>query len=195
MYCDLWLGPMELLFTCLFLTTYKLPEMLALQTYIHSKISRRWFQLERCYQNLIALDSHLQTYKAMFQELMKDQNLGLFSKLQVTYASTDDFPHDLSNSCLTFFEKLLHPCHTPANEEDLEKLLHHASFAVQYTEASPDRLNEVVELVQNVTNYLGIQNQNYVLHNVRGYDEIDFRDTKFCDCYEYEKSGDCSCID
>ena len=167
--------------------------MLAVMNLIQKTISNSCFTIQRCYENVLYINEHLNNYKPVFQHLMSVKLLGPFSALEETYESFD-FPSDLSNSCLKFFEKLFNHSYIPGNDADLDTLLHHVAFSVQFTEASSDRLDEVLELFQNVTEYLSIECQNS-LDNVQCYDEVDYYDSQTCDCYDYGSNGDCSCLE
>ena len=104
MHPDLLLGHMELYFTCLFLVTYKLPEMLDLMDLIQKTVSNSWFTIKRCYENVLYINQHLIDYKPVLEDLMSVKLLGPFSALEETYGSFD-FPCDVSNSCFKFFEQ------------------------------------------------------------------------------------------
>ena len=163
---------------------------------------------------------NLYKYEIILKDLLvgRTKFLGPFS-VQIRNYNGYDFPSDLSNSCLLFFERMLDPSYIPGNDNDLESISYQSYFAVQFEEASLKRFDEVLEMFENVLNYISIQRKNLMENEKPAYDEVDnsnvaqpicdenkfpipasqdtvnYYDTKQCDCVEYEMSGDCSCLD
>ena len=116
-------------------------------------------------------------------------------------------PIDKVNSGLTFFEKFTDPSFTCATNSDIEMLVEWCLLAVQFLDADKERMEMVLKLFEDLLTFYSPEN------NVRGYDEVDLvnngihdddegidltcdvdYNTKHCWCYEYEKSGDCYCL-
>lgn len=181
---------LKLLFASLFFKTYKLPEIGAILGLVEQKC-KVWHDVERCFENLQYLNEKLKEMKETLLYFATSDFLGSFSNREEEYKDFQ-FPTDLSSSCQEFFNKLFDPAYTPGNNYDLDDLIEFIQFTVQFKEASPERINEALSLLDEVTQLMCAKYE-WLIPNNASFIEVD-RDTKPCDCFEYEMSGDCSCV-
>ena len=122
------------------------------------------------------------------------------------------FPFSKSKSTLIFFEKFLNEEFVPSSHSDFLELIEWALYAVQFKEANEQRTLAALDLLTKVRSHLIAvipmtevrfdkgDKVNKVKINFESKDNINFdaypdTNTKHCDCYVYEVSGDCYCLD
>lgn len=181
---------LKLLFSTLFLKTYKLPEVGAILNLIEQSC-KDLHSLERCFENLSYVNIKLQDLKETLVYFSTSDFLGHFDNLEESYKAYD-FPIDFSNSCHEFFKKFFDVDYTPGNSYDLDELLEFIQYIVQFEEATPARVHNALDLMEEVTQLMSVKFE-WLMPKNTSFPEID-RDTKPCDCFEYEASGDCSCL-
>ena len=132
-------------------------------------------------------------------------------------------PIDLVSSPLLFFSLFFNRHYTPFNKEQIDLIVEWALFSVQFVESNPQRTHKALNLLKELRSHLYDEKMKAMLDphldNIDGpalkaknkkkkdlknlsvaasqKDEPILFDTntKPCDCYEYEQSGDCSCLD
>ena len=129
-------------------------------------------------------------------------------------------PTNLVSSPLMFFSIFFNRFYTPFNKEQIDLIVEWALFAVQFAESNPERTQKALKLLKELRTHLyaekmkamldphldnidapSLKNKNDKKKNlsviVSQKDEpiLFDTDTKPCDCYEYEQSGDCFCLD
>lgn len=181
---------LKLLFSCLFLKTYKLPAVGEI-LYLLEQSCKDWHDVERCYEHLEYLNVKLQELKDILLYFTTSNFLGSFSD-KIEQFKDVEFPIDFMNSCNAFFEKLFDSSYTPIHNYDLDDLIQFVQYIVQCEEATTDRINEALCLLEDVTQMMSVKYE-WLIPNSTDFQKVDL-DTKPCDCYEYEMSGDCSCI-
>ena len=134
-------------------------------------------------------------------------------------------PTDKVSSPLSFFMLFFNRLYTPFSDEQIDAIVEWALFAVQFEESNPERTQKALKLLKDLRIHLYDEKMKAMLDphldNIDGpsikakaeessqndknvlpvaaieKDESILFDTntKSCDCYEYEQSGDCYCLD
>lgn len=195
---------LKLHFGTLFLTTYHMPTLDEVKNVIGSGV----FLFAR-YFPFVSIGCIL---RSMIEKLLKrGEELIMFSKNNFlrdfnanleTY-DTSIVPLDTARSPLTFFKTFFEPEFTPVNEEEIDILIEWSLFVVQFEEANENRTKEALKLLSELQDHL-LTSKFAAMYDIT-LDNIDKpseeqmilfdTNTKSCDCYEYEQSGDCHHFD
>ena len=182
---------LTLLFTCLFLDSYVLVDVFEVISLIEDK-TIDWFREEKCFRNLLLLNRKLNALQVILYDNVSCNFLGAFSERTQQFGKR--FPADLKGSCHKFFERLFDATCTPADDEQLDEIVDYVAFSVQFEEATSSRVTDALNLLDNVTELAKFRYQKVVKDGSNtDVKNVNYRDTKHCECVEYDMSGDCSC--
>ena len=184
---------MKLLLATLFISSYKLPDADRILALLNTK-SKRWF-FGWCCQKFLRFDEEIQKRQSTLKYLSTSEFLGKYAHQESAFKSFD-FPTDESNSCLLFFERIFSFGYSPLNKKELDELLTFAEMAVQFEKSSSERIEDALKLIYTTAMLIETKREQVGIDysELSCGTKVEKGDTKDCDCYEYEMSGDCSCV-
>lgn len=201
---------LKLHFGLCFLSTFCLPSVQEVKLIINDAVK--------------AFDNDLSLYHSALSKLKKIVSKTLMRKDELIYFSSGLFLRNFSDHVAhsnfalypgakdfgDFLKLFLHPDYLPHRKADLKVIYEWSLFAVQFIEGNENHTRAALKLLKEIDDYIVGDEQceskkeciekNDVVSNttkdvyLRAFDEVDYGDTKPCDCYEYEMSGDCYCV-
>ncbi len=206
---------LQLYLGTLFLFTYELPTVKSVKKIIkQAKGLKNRVPFEIAVRTLLELIDNLQNRKAELIFFSKSSFLGMFAQRSLDYVL---FPYSKKRSTHDFFEKFFVNLYFPKSAEDFQDLILWCQFVVQFEEGNEKRICEAMEFLEKLKQSLiadcdlnddddddDVENENVKNENVTKKKTPQvlpltefckkFEDTKFCECVEYEASGDCGCL-
>ena len=213
---------LKLHFGTLFLTSYDLPTLEHVKTIIGSGLLKftqyqPFVSIGCVMQNLIA---KVISRSNELLYLSDNKFLNAFSD-RLNLFGESIAPTNLKHSAQTFFQKFFDYDYCPVNDEEIEMIVEWSLFAIQFEEANKERVRKALDLLIEVQDHLytakfkamfdTVEKQNKTCNVPKPIEKKETEvaqntaivkneilwdsDTKSCDCYEYEISGDCYHVD